>query len=301
MAETLTIANFNITQHTPADLYAIGRTEQHPQGVIEEMATAFGHELTPSPTVENIGGLIARVGAAKELQENIQGVQQVLGTDKDAVTIAQGWVKRAGLLVPVARSYMTGEVLQPGQEIDMALFTTGVARWIDRRAKVVEQLHETNGIKEVVVGAGKRVMKASEKPGVVRDGMREVDYVEEVVAPKLRKEGIDVTVVYADSEKGDEVAAAAAVEVKRQLGGTAVGKLVVASNAGAWPQVGQLRCAHRDPNALGANFDQSGQQLYVVSDTIALGTGKEPPDKAQNPFSALGLVPRAGQEFLRQY
>jgi len=299
--ESLTFANYNVAQLSPASLYEVGKTGEHPTGVVPEMAVAFGHELEKVPTVDNLGMLISKVGPAKELQNNVQAVRRALGTDKEGVEIARGWVERSGILVPVERSYMTGERALT-ENAHLMVATDGVRNWMQRRAASMKQLHEKHpALTEALLITGNRPMKVSEGPDI-KEGMTAADYMRDVVAQDLAKIGIATTVVEVPSGVGDEVMREGALKVKERLAGEQSPQVVLVSNAGAWPQNGgQFRRALREKDALGSSFDQAGNQLVVVADGFELGqTGSEPTATHQNPFSALGQIVRDAQEFVRQ-
>lgn len=279
MSEQVTFKSFNPEAHS---VYEVG------DGVVHEMAQAFDHELAPRPNEENLGQLIGAIGPAKELQDNIDFVQEILGTDQDATGIARSWVERSGLLIPVSRSFMHAERTPGFDDITGALITGGVRNWMHRRA---EHLLEFNGgTPDTLLVAGNREMREAEGDDV-EPGMTEADYMDSVIRDLLETAGVQVELIRVDSSVGDEVMDAAAKGVSRR------DRMLVVSNAGAWVQnVGQFRRALRRtyPEA-----DQTGEQVYTVSDGFSLGTGKEPTATHQNPFSALGQVARNTQELTR--
>ncbi len=281
MSERLTFKDFSPTNHS---VYEIG------DGVVPEMAEVFVHDLTSRPNVENLGELIGAIGPAKELQDNIGRVQEVLGTEQDAVGVARNWAERSGLLVPVDRSYMNPEAsTSDADKFSVAVITGGVRNWMQRRA---DRLIDTdrNMVSDALLVAGRREMREAEGPDV-EAGMTEVDYMDSVVRGALEQAGLRVEIVRADSIVGDKVMDAAAKEVGKD------DTVLVASNAGAWVQnAGQLR---RAMTRIYPKADQDGDQLYVVSDSFELGTGQEPTTTHQNPFSALGQIARNAQELRR--
>jgi hypothetical protein len=296
MAEGLTFANYRLDQDGVESIYAIGAGAGQRDGVIEEMAAAFGHELTDTPTVENLGGLIGRVGPAKELQENIGQVQEALGTGASAVTIASDWAERSGLLVPVNRSYVTGETIE--DPIDLAVMTGGVRNWMARRLERFEELHRESPVEAVLLIAGNRPMKPTEGPDV-EEGMVESDYMRDVVSKRLIKLGVLTGIADVDSGVGEEVMERGLEKGKAlKLVDMLAGRMAVISNAGAWVQnAGQVRRAAKE--VLQPQFDDDGRQLVVVSDAFPLGTGVEPTATHQNPFSAAGQIVRNAQELAR--
>jgi len=298
MAEGLTFDTYALDRDGRNGIYGIG-AEDGRGGVVEEMATAFGHDLSTWPDVENLGELIGKVGPAKELQENIGRVQEALGTDEDAVAIARGWAERSGLLVPVQRSYVTAE--KADGIIDLAVITGGVRNWIHRRAVRLVELEEDTGMMNTLLVAGNRPMKTTEGPDV-EEGMTEADYMREVILPNLNagERGAPATLVEADTGVGDEVMAAGVEAILEQdLADLESDRIAVVSNAGAWIQnAGQFRRAVK--TALDITFDHSGDRLVAVSDGFQLGTGTEPTSTHQNPFSAAGQIARNAQELTRQ-
>jgi hypothetical protein len=282
MTETLTFATIKPAEHNIMALNQLGG------GAVPEMAAAFGHDLATGPSVvENYGYLIGAVGRHKELQANITGVQTVLGTDQSAVELTRGWAERTGLLIPVERSFMTGEALP--SEVDVALISGGVRNWMERRRKLLTELKGVE-IGRVLLAAGRRQMKTSEGPDV-RDGMTEADYLKEVVKPQIDDLGLTTEMLAVESEVGDEVMAKAAERIRP------ADDVLYVGNAG---QVvlgaGQLR---RAVQGLMPGFDQAGDQLFMVSGKFQLGTGNEPTATHQNPFTALGQIARNVQELAR--
>ncbi len=294
MSDTLTFANYSPLEHGPEGIYLIGANPDSGSGVLTEIAQAFGHELSAIPEEANLGELISKVGPAKELQENIEQVQAILGTEQDAVGIARDWVERSGLLTPVERSFANGnETRRTGYEV--AFITGGVRNWMQRRAQIAsDHLPSWN----VMLVAGNRPMKTTEGPDVV-EGMTESDYMREVIQPSLDSHVVTTRLVAVGSGSGNEVVAAGASDFadRADLADPRISAIVV-SNAGAWVQnAGQFRRALR---AIEPGFDAGGRQFSVISDGFELGTGAEPTSTHQNPFSALGQIARNTQELTRQ-
>ena len=296
MSEVISFANYNFSEYGPESIYAIGQ-EAGTKGVIPEIAAAFDFELSDSPDVDNLGGLISRVGPAKELQENIGRVQQALGTNGSAADIARSWSLRSGLLLPVERSYLKGTAIEG--DIELSVVTGGVRNWMHRRAQRLAELHNRFNVPKTLLVAGNREMKPSEGDDV-EAGMTEADYLRSVVAFKLKNLGIAATVLSVDSGVGDEVMAQGASKAREMTDSDS--HIVVVSNAGAWGQnAGQFRRALRNRGVYGSDFDVDGQQFFTASDSFPLGSGSEPTATHQNPFSALGQIARNAQEMLRQY
>lgn len=291
MTETLTFANYSPLIHGSDTIYEIGKTPDG-NGVIPEMAKAFGHDLTDVPTVDNLGELIAVVGPAKELQLNIEGVQEALGTSQNAVAIARDWVERSGLLNPVERTFASGHTT-PRVQYDLSIITGGVRNWMHRRAELLEQIPS----ERAVLISGSRAMKPAEGDDV-EDGMTEQDYMREVIAPRLIGRGMLIDLVEVGSTVGNEVMSEGARKVANMVDlQDWITSVIVASNAGAWVQnAGQMR---RALQKIHPAFDRRGDQLSVASDAFLLGTGAEPTTTHQNPFSALGQIARNAQELVK--
>lgn len=298
MEKALTFANYSLVVDGVDSIYDIGSMNGSRSGVIEEIAAAFNHKLTAKPSADNLGELIGLVGPAKELQENIGLVQEVLGTKKAAVTIARGWVKRSGLLLPVERSYIKSEEVDG--PIDLALITGGVRNWMARRTARLEELSNTREVRQTFLVAGNRLMKTAEGPDV-EEGMVEYDYMREVVAKQLSTMGLSATVVKAKTSIGDEVMKAGMYDIAEEVSfDMRSAQVAVVSNAGAWVQnVGQFRRVAKSTFYY-PTFDTKGSQLLAVSDSFPLGTGSEPMTTHQNPFSAVGQIVRNAQELVRQ-
>lgn len=279
---TVTFANFNPKEHS---VYEIGGD------VIPQIAEVFGHNLTDEPDVDNLGELIALVGPAKTLQDNIGLTEQRLGTDVDAVDLARNWVVKSGLLNPVDRSFPDFKQDRPPGS-DFYVVTGGVANWMHRRADTLITEIECVGIQigTVLLAGGNREMKSDERDDLI-DGEREYMYLTEVIRPKLVKNNIEVEqVVCVNSADGNDVA----TKLVKYLAPRNPEEVTVVSNSGAWVQnAGQIG------RAMVKNDIDPSDRLYVISDDFPLGTDKEPASTHQNPFSALGQIARNAQEFAR--
>ncbi len=277
-------------EHYRSDLFSIGKVGK--TGVLEEMAVAFGHHFTPQLSSEEFRSMIGKVGPAKTLQDNIGQVQEILGTNKDAIAIARDWVGRSGLLHPVDRNFYNRN--RPAETPEIALISGGVRNWMARRAKVLESLPDSRLPETVLLVGGRRTMSPSEGEDVT-EGMKESDYLREIVLPLFQDKGMDVVSLAVDSEAGDDVMRAAALHAN-EICDLATAKVAVIANAGNWPQnAGQFIWGAKA--AVRGGFNSSGDQVWVISDTIALGTGTEPTLTHQNPFSALGQMARNFYEF----
>lgn len=291
----VTFENFAVARDS---VYQIGATGANGAdgtgGVIQDMAQAFGYQLSDRPDVDNLRGFITAIGPGKELRDNLPLVQERLGTEADAMSLARGWVERSGLLAPVQRGFLDPET-QVGQDIGCMLITGGVRNWMQRRAaRAISFAGEGSGTEAILV-AGSRPMKPAEGPDVI-DGMTEAVYADRVLKPLLQDVDISVQIVAVVGSKGSEVAAAAAAAVAPYAH---EGRpIAVIGNAGNWPQnAGSVRRALR--SAL-PSFDDDGSQLMVISDGFPLGeTGVEPPATHQHPLTALGIIARNAQELVR--
>ncbi|MFZ1249333.1 MAG: hypothetical protein WAQ24_03345 [Candidatus Saccharimonadales bacterium] len=256
-------------------------------GVLEEMANAFGHKLDDKLTPSNLGQLVGKVGSAKLLQDNISLVQQRLETNEDAVSVARDWIERSGLLLPVDRYFGVDEHrIEPS---DLSIITGGVRNWMARRADLlVEECGEGRRPQTVLLVGGSRTMRTTEGSDVV-EGMKESDYLEQIVKPTLDNQGLEVHVHAAGSSHGYEVMKEAA-KTARDIVDINASIIRVVANAGNWPQnAGQFRRAARE---IVPEFDSLALNLIVKSDSFPLGTGQESATTHQNPFSALGQIAR---------
>ncbi len=280
--EALTFANFNPAEHS---VYEIGGD------VLPQMAEVFGHTLENDPDVDNLGQLIELIGPAKELQQNIQGVQQRIGANEDAVDLARSWVERSGLLTPVERSFLDPEDTSRRDDELVGIITGGVRNWMQRRADLALKLTEEGVIfKKIILAAGHREMAQGEGQDVAQR-MTEIEYMNLVLANKLHGHASDVVQILAvDSGVGDDVGRRVASSVDESDD-----EPLVISNAGVWVQnAGQISRGFRDEYGAPVQKD-----VHVVSDQFPLGTGEEPTATHQNPFSALSLIIRNSQEFVR--
>jgi hypothetical protein len=276
----VTFANFSPARQGLEGIYQIGATTGYPDGVAREIAVAFNYTLAEQPDVQNLGGLIREVGPAKTLQDNISRVQERLGTSVGAVEVAQDWAERSGLLVPMSRMYMTAENFSESEAIDLAVVTSGVRNWMERRADQVKDRIPHR----VLLAGGSRVMNPSEGPGV-EAGMTEADYMRDVIAPRLGRQSIEQEVLAVDSEIGNEVMAAVAVRAG-ELVDLRHDRVALISNAPAGPQNGGqfLRAVQE---VAGSDVD-----IAIISDGFPIGDGTQPAATHQNPFSAVGQLAR---------
>lgn len=282
-------------------------------GLIPEMAQAFGHELTDEPDVANLGELIDAVAPEKELQKNIGLVQERLGTRKDSLALVQDWSKRSGLLLPVLRSIDShmppalfvkeddAEIRHGISSFDVAIITGGVRNWMLRRAMLLAQFSGSFAVDKAVLIGGTREMKPAEGPDV-EEGMTEGDYLNKIISPRLGNLGMENETIHIGSRVGDEIMREGAKELLKMVDETK--KIAVISNAGAWIQnAGQMRRglieARKSP-IFDDSADDTFDGLFVASDRVQLGTGIESTNTHQNPYTFIGNIPRSAQEIVRQ-
>lgn len=270
MSQPLTFASFGPAEHGLAKIYSIGADEAHPQGVAQDIATAFNYTLSVSPNAENLGGLVERIGSAEELPTNIAGIQGAPGASAETVAIARGWAQRSGLFVPVDRRFTTAQ--SGGGGVDLVIVASGMGNWTHRRVDRLAQLAIRRRTDAVLFIAGTKQMQPAEGADAFA-GMTEADYMTEVVAPKIKDfHTLWTEVLQVDSGTDDEIMQTAAART-RQLVGLRMAHVAVVSAAGAWVQNGgQFRRAAR---VLSPGFDSEGDQLEVVSDSFELETDAE--------------------------
>jgi hypothetical protein len=260
-------------------------------GLLPEMAEGLGYDLGQQPSEEALRGFIEHIGPAKQLQDNIGLVQQRLDTNADAVTLAANWTERSGVLAPVNRSFANPELATPGH-VELAVITGGVARWMLRRAERLQQhVAEGNEVGRVLLVGGERAMKPTEHRQVAdwagSQAPTEGKFMRQVIAPYLRHNNLEVDVIEPATGKGSDLMVAAA-----WAGGVINKQVLVVANAPAAVQnAGQLRAAAvRIPK--GENYDQSGDQLFVLADGVDVARHGEPAATHQNPLTALGQIAR---------
>lgn len=283
MSEALTFANYSIETHGPDGIYAIGAAPGQ-VGTVPALAKAFGHEISPQPTANNLSGLIAKVGSAMQLQQNIPRVQEVLGTDKDAVALARSWVEDSGLLVPVDRMFNTNEQTAGGT--DIAVMTDGVVNWMNRRAVRAVELAVKGGIQTLIMVGGTLAVRAA-----TGEMMTAAQYQRRILKPRVEAWGIQVEVVEVDSGDGEVLAAAAADKIA-VLAGEDEPDITVVGNAGNWVQnAGTILRAMQAKDI--------APDVRVVCDPMPNGDTSQQPLTHQNPFSALGQVARNAHELVQ--
>lgn len=285
-----TFANFEPHTSLRYDIVQIGSKEDI--GVLEEMSVAFGCELRlfPWPHIDDLRKMIETVGPAKTLQDNIEHIQAKLHTKYEAVDIARDWVIRSGLLEPVDRYFGINRL--PDATPDVAIITGGVRNWMQRRAGALASQASVRRAPHVILAGGSRLMGQKEGPDV-DVGMREADYLKEIILPQLNENGFDsIEFCRVESDEGEHVMQHAALRAASKVD-LRKGLVQIVGNAGNWVQnAGQFRMAVRYHLGRYGFDDEDNPQLCVVTDAFPLGTGVEPASTHQNPHSALGQIVR---------
>jgi len=265
-------------------------------GLLPEMALATGYDLGAVPTEEALRGLIAHIGPAKTLQDNIAVVQERLGTRDDALTFAANWTERSGVLEPVHRGFVDDTRHVP-DSFKTAIFNTAVGRWQERRANRLIQLNEAGKrIGRVIILGGQRVMGEGEHPAVAQLAKKsgslptETEFARGYIRALLLSKGISPVHVEAIESTDAEDIFYQGLEVHRN--NVMNGRVLAVGNAPSAIQVAaQLRPVAK---GIDASFDANGRQLFMTGDSIEVARHGEGPETHQNPFSALGQIARNG-------
>lgn len=310
------------TFRLPIDnVYQLAPHPETGEGVIPEMARVFDVELGDTPNAENIGRLVGAIGKSRVLQESISQVQEVLGTDEDALGVAADWAKRSGVQEPLNRNLVDPEAEVP-DEMDATVVTGAVANWQDRVVGLFMGRSSTHIYSET----GNRTMNSPTEvinPNIVEwveaeSGLviptdlppedlkkwaqehadvfpTESQYAEDVTAPLYRANGHEVTLDAYDTKSGDEIAAQFAERHAGLLGKD--NKLVFArtANAGVQQAVQFLNAARKHNPSFGA------EQAFVLTDTFQLARTAEQAANAreyQNPMTAIRQVAITGKAIL---
>lgn len=282
-------ATYDLTAMPPNGVYGLAG------GLLPEMARVMRYEgLGDTPTEAALRGFIRHVGPDKWLQNNIGLVQQLLGTDANAVSIAADWIEQSGCLKALDRSFVRPDLRTP-THVDVAVISGGVARWMLRRAnRLIEHIAAGNRVGKIILVAGNDAMKSTEHAMVAANaagqdkGDEQSEFMHAVIAPMVRfavrRLGTPVHVIPVGSGEGSDVMATAAI-----AGELADRTAVLVGNAPAGVQTAaQLRRAVRQ---LKEGYDRDGTQLYVLTDDIEVDRhGKGP--MMQNSLTALGLFGR---------
>lgn len=272
-------SQFTIGEH---DITQLAGANGEP--ILPQLAEVFNTATESGEwTVDELGKLIAAIGPAKTLQDNIPAVGELL-PGAGGKELAIEWVENSGLLAPVFRNFENPNELMP-DFFDTAVITGGVRNWMVRRAQLLAELVESGQIKEfgeTLLVAGNREMKIAEGPDVI-EGDTEASFMERVIKPMLEEAHLDVRISKPDTANGEEIAQVVATEASD-------GTVLVVCNAGNWVQNGgQIR------RAIGGDANR----VYVVSDSFPVATNDEPPATHQNPLTAVGIIARNLQELQR--
>lgn len=273
-------------------------------GLLLEMAEALRFDIGENPDQQKLYEFAGHIGPAKELQDNIAIVQKILGSDRDATSIAADWLERSGMMQPLDRPFVEPGIDRP-EKIDTVMFSGGVANWILRRTSVVEWLNPEN-VGQVIIPAGERQMGNGEhqlvatlnrymleQHGGNASPITETEFAYAIAADRLETAGFDVDLHHFASSNGDEILSDTFAKRPELLSGN----ILIAGNApNAIQAAGQIRLA-----ALKADktFDSNGDQLFMLSDSVPIARRGEGKNTHQNPFSALGQIARNAQIIVR--
>ncbi len=122
MAEQIDFSEVALSdiKQDPRIIYRLGN------GVLPEIAEAFGVELAEIPDVDNLGTLVGAIGPNKTLRDNITGVEAVLS--EASLDISRDWVERSGIMAPLDRGLWNPDQQSP--ESSVAVLMGGVANWM---------------------------------------------------------------------------------------------------------------------------------------------------------------------------
>lgn len=258
-------------------------------GILREIAAATGYTLGEQPTDTELSGLISHLGPTKTLQDNITLVQEELGSGIDATTVVADWIERSGVLIPLQRAFADNEPTP--NEFDAVVWSGGVANWILRRTAITERL-DPERVGTVTIVAGNRQMREAEHQLVINYARKEgklpseADFISAYILGRLGLAGFDSSLLRVDSGNGDQILDEL-FAVHRSLLDKSV---VVPSNApNAIQAAGQLRLAAKRAYV---TFDNTHNQVYMMSDSVPVARRGEGTATHQNPFSALGQIAR---------
>lgn len=267
----------------PEGVYDLG------DGILREIARAFGYDLGSRPSEQTLFGLVGAVGPHKTLQDNIQHVKDVLGSD--AVNISANWMDWSGCMQAASGAFVAPGNQPIPDRINAIVWTGGVANWQLRRRNLTERINPAT-VDKVVLAMGSREMGPDEHALVatfIRQEDRkptEFEFGEIFVVPVLENAGFSVTLHRVESQSGDEVCEA----IFRQNPDLIQGTVLTVGNAPNLIQgTGQLRAAAQrvDPE-----FDRDGNQLFMIGDYFPVAHKGESKDTHQNPLSGLGQIAR---------
>lgn len=266
-------------------------------GLVPEIAQAFGYNLPSKPTPEDLGGLVDAVGPGKVLQENIAGVQEVLGTDDDAYKVAAKWVDRSGIQKKLDRSIWTPSLSTP-DDVQATVLTGGVANWQDRGADILVRKKEVSRdyCNRLVYLAGNRIMDTPTE--VANHNIKvffeeygrypaEFEYAEGFVGAILKEAGFEISFVETEEASGDQQAN---IFAKKDFNPTKSFAFARVANAGVM-LAGQYRNALQDKYR-GFDADANNPQVFILTDDFPAAHLREELDPRinQNPLTALRMI-----------
>lgn len=253
--------------------------------LIPEIAEVAQYPLSSEPNEQEIRGFIGALGPEKELQRNIEGVEQRLGSA--ATETVANWIDRSGIMNPLARTFAKNEQLEG--DIQNLVIPGGVARWMLRRASVAETIDPFK-VQRVFLLGSNRIMSLKEHQIVKTtvdkgEEITEFNFAEEIIRPRLEAAGFKrFRQLIQESDKADDVLGKLFSVYFHVLGAD----VTLVSNApNAIQAAGQFRHVARQFNP---GFDENGNQLSVVSDWFPLARNGEGAATHQNPFTALGQL-----------
>jgi len=298
MTETVTFANFNMTQ---GNVHDIGKGPEYERSVAGDIALAFGG------SEEQLGDLIGAVAPHKDLQENIAFAQETLSNPKvqeklgyepgtNPHQIGHDWAIRSGLQTAVFRPFMEPQNGGAAEHLvfDAAVIPDRVARWMKRMGDVAvdASLEENTDITELlIIPTETRITK---KESILYAGRTRHDYAAREVVPDTGKRGtfgiVSLCRALPAEVKGRAVMVEAAdlMDARHDLANPMT-KILLPTAAGNWIQTGAQAREAFQGYAGSFDDDPDNRQLWVRSDVFETDpTGTKPPIEAQNSLSAIG-------------
>lgn len=271
-------------------------------GVIPEMAEAFGSPISDVPTLDELHSLVGLVRPHNTLRDNVPSLTDILGRDALAITV--DWMERSKATGAVIGAFRDTADPVPTENGHLVA-AMGVANWNDRITDLLESWARVNGTDSPVITlAGNRLMdKGTElaHPNVQAfqeaEGRTptESDYMRVFVVPRLKSVGLDVT-AHAYGTKVDKEIVRAAFGEHPELFDRNV---IVFRTAGA----GVAQAARLRREALNVqrevgrepDFDmRMSPQLYVVTDSFPIARTEQEvaqADRFQSPLSGASNIP----------
>lgn len=261
-------------------------------GLLREIAEVAHYTLSTEPNETELRGFIGVLGPEKELQRNIQGLQERLGSA--AVHTVADWIEISGIMQPLDRTFKSN--LKIAGKIDTLVVPGGVARWMLRRASILESIDPKIVAGDVFLLGSARKMRPTEHQIVenyqeVNDDIDEGGFARKIIQPRIQNAGFSEKSVFVyspcpETENGDQLLRSffeSHRSVLREY-------VTVVSNApNAIQSIGQFRQIARE---FDTKFDDGTNQLSVISDGFPIARNGEGPETYQNPFTALGQLAR---------